>query len=55
MVEHSHTHAATSTSGLGDRAAETIIAPEVETAATPEEKMSTNKACIIMLQDIKEE
>lgn len=55
MVQYSQTHAATSTCGLEDRAAETIIATEVETAATPEEKISTNKAYIIMLQDIKEE
>lgn len=55
MVEYSHTRAAISTWGLEDRAAETIIAPEVETAGTPEEKISTNKAYITMLQDIKEE
>lgn len=41
--------------GLENRAAEIMIAPEVETAAPPEETISTNKAYIIMLQDIKEE
>lgn len=54
-VEYSDTRAATSTCGLEERAAETIIAPEVETAATPKENISTNKAYIIMLQDTKEE
>lgn len=49
------THVQLHPHGLEDRAAETIIAPEVETAATPEEKISTNKAYIIMLQDTKEE
>lgn len=41
--------------GLENRAAKIMIAPEVETAATPEEEISTNKAYNIMLQDIKEE
>lgn len=55
MVEYSHTCAATSTWPGGSRAAEIIIFPEVEPAATPEEKISTNKAYIIVFQDIKEE
>lgn len=49
------THVQLHPHGLEDRAAEIIIVPEVETADTPEEKISTNKAYIIMLQDIKEE
>lgn len=52
MVEYSHTCAATSTWPGGPRAAEIIIYPEVEPTATPEE-ISTNKAYVIMFQDIK--
>lgn len=55
IVEYSHTGAATSAQPGGLRAAEIIIFPEMEPAATPEEKISTNKVYIIVFQDIKEE
>lgn len=54
-VEYSHTRAASSTWPGGLRAAESIIFPEVEPAATPEEMISTNKAYITVFQNIKEE
>lgn len=49
------THVQLHPHSLEDRAAETIIAPEMETAAPPEEEISAKKAYIIMLQDTKEE
>lgn len=55
MVEYSHTHAATSTGPGGPTAAEIILFPEVQGAATPEEAISTNKLGIIVFQGIKEE